>query len=72
MILPLRPQLPPAQSVNARSIAGPPATGTFTVKSLLVDKPSRPMHVGSVVLGLVLISVGLLLLVLVISGFFSH
>lgn len=41
------------------------------LKNLLVDRPSRPFHVGSVVLGLALISVGLLLLVLVGVGFFS-
>ncbi|BAL26315.1 cytochrome c family protein [Azoarcus sp. KH32C] len=37
----------------------------------LVDAPSRPMHVGSVILGLVLITAGLTLLVLVGTGFFS-
>ncbi|MFO1327985.1 MAG: cytochrome c3 family protein [Rubrivivax sp.] len=42
------------------------------LKNLLVDKPSRQLHLGSVVLGLVLISIGLLLLVLVISGFLGH
>jgi cytochrome b subunit of formate dehydrogenase len=35
----------------------------------LVDKPSRPMHLGSVMLGLTLITMGLVLLVLVIVGF---
>jgi cytochrome b subunit of formate dehydrogenase len=37
----------------------------------LVDAPSRPMHVGSRVLGFVLISFGLLLLVLITNGFFT-
>jgi cytochrome b subunit of formate dehydrogenase len=37
----------------------------------LVDAPSRPLHVGSVILGLVLISIGLTLLVLVGTGFFA-
>ena len=37
----------------------------------LVDAPSRPLHVGSVILGLTLISIGLTLLVLVASGFFA-
>jgi cytochrome b subunit of formate dehydrogenase len=37
----------------------------------LVDAPSRPMHVGSVIVGLVLITAGLTLLVLVGTGFFS-
>ncbi|MDP2751648.1 MAG: cytochrome C [Rhodocyclaceae bacterium] len=35
----------------------------------LVDAPSRPMHVGSVILGVVLITAGLTLLVLVSIGF---
>ena len=37
----------------------------------LVDAPSRQLHVGSVMLGLTLITVGLALLVLVVTGFFS-
>lgn len=39
------------------------------IKKHLVDAPSRKMHVSSVILGLVLITVGLTLLVLVINGF---
>jgi cytochrome b subunit of formate dehydrogenase len=41
------------------------------LQKLLVDAPSRPMHKGSVVLGLVLIAIGLTLLVLVGAGFFG-
>ena len=41
------------------------------LQNYLVDRPSRPFHVGSVILGLTLIGVGLLLLVLVGIGFFS-
>jgi len=41
------------------------------LQKYLVDQPSRPFHVGSVILGLTLIGVGLLLLVLVGIGFFS-
>ncbi|MBL8286898.1 MAG: cytochrome C [Rubrivivax sp.] len=41
------------------------------LKDKLVERPSRPMHVGSVILGLVLITIGLVLLVLVVSGFLS-
>jgi cytochrome b subunit of formate dehydrogenase len=37
----------------------------------LVEAPSRPMHVGSVILGLMLLAIGLSLLVLVGSGFLS-
>jgi cytochrome b subunit of formate dehydrogenase len=37
----------------------------------LVDAPSRPMHVASVILGIFLLSVGALLLVLVLLGFFG-
>jgi cytochrome b subunit of formate dehydrogenase len=37
----------------------------------LVDAPSRPFHVGSVILGLTLLAIGLTLLVLVGTGFFS-
>ncbi|MDX9706540.1 MAG: cytochrome C [Azospira sp.] len=37
----------------------------------LVDAPSRQMHVGSVILGLTLITAGLTLLVLVTMGFFK-
>jgi hypothetical protein len=37
----------------------------------LVDAPSRQMHVGSVILGLTLIAVGLVLLLLVAIGFFG-
>lgn len=42
------------------------------LEKYLVDAPSKPMHVGSVVLGLVLIAAGLALLVLVGIGFFGH
>lgn len=41
------------------------------LEKYLVDAPSKQMHVGSVVLGLTLITVGLLLLVLVAIGFFG-
>jgi len=41
------------------------------LEKYLVDAPSRQMHVGSVVLGLTLISCGLTLLVLVAIGFFA-
>ncbi len=41
------------------------------IKHYLVDAPSRAMHVGSVILGLALIAVGLTLLVLVAVGFFT-
>ncbi len=37
----------------------------------LVDAPSRPMYVGSRILGFVLISFGLLLLLLIATGFFG-
>jgi hypothetical protein len=39
------------------------------LQKYLVDAPSRPMTVGSRILGLVLIGFGLTLLVLVITGF---
>ncbi len=42
------------------------------LEKYLVDAPSRPMHVGSVILGLLLIGVGLSLLVMVGIGFFEH
>ena len=45
---------------------------TGELEKYLVDKPSRQMHLGSVILGLTLISVGLILLVLVAIGFFGH
>ena len=35
----------------------------------LVDEPSRPMKLGSTILGLVLIAIGLWLLTMVIVGF---
>lgn len=41
------------------------------LEKYLVDAPSRQMHVGSVILGLLLITVGLTLLVLVTTGFFK-
>nr|WP_246262481.1 cytochrome C [Aromatoleum evansii] len=41
------------------------------LEKYLVDAPSRQLHVGSVILGLTLITVGLVLLVLVVTGFFS-
>ena len=41
------------------------------LEKYLVDAPSRQMHVGSVILGLLLITVGLLLLLLVADGFFT-
>ncbi|MDO9243962.1 MAG: hypothetical protein Q7U32_09165, partial [Rhodocyclaceae bacterium] len=34
----------------------------------LVDAPSRQVHVGSVILGLTLIAIGLTLLVMVVNG----
>jgi cytochrome b subunit of formate dehydrogenase len=42
------------------------------LETYLVDAPSKQMHLGSVILGLSLISVGLILLVLVAVGFFSR
>jgi hypothetical protein len=42
------------------------------LESYLVEKPSRPMTVGSKILGLALIAIGLILLVLVASGFISR
>jgi cytochrome b subunit of formate dehydrogenase len=44
---------------------------TGELEKYLVDAPSRQMHLGSVVLGLTLITVGLVLLVLVAIGFFG-
>ncbi|MBI5721317.1 MAG: cytochrome C [Burkholderiales bacterium] len=41
------------------------------IRKYLVEQPSRPFHLGSVVLGLALLAIGLLLLVLVGVGFFS-
>ncbi|MDD4882802.1 MAG: cytochrome C [Gallionellaceae bacterium] len=41
------------------------------LEKYLVEEPSRPMHVGSVILGLALLTVGLTLLVLVAIGFFG-
>ncbi|MBK7613511.1 MAG: cytochrome c3 family protein [Vitreoscilla sp.] len=41
------------------------------LQKYLVDAPSKPMHVGSRILGFVLISFGLLLLLLIVNGFFS-
>ncbi|AYH45585.1 cytochrome C [Azoarcus sp. DN11] len=41
------------------------------LEKYLVDAPSRQLHAGSVVLGLTLITVGLVLLVLVVTGFLS-
>ena len=38
----------------------------------LVDAPSRPMTIGSTILGFVLISIGLILLVLVLAGFLGR
>ena len=42
------------------------------LEKYLVDAPSRQMHVGSVILGLLLITCGLTILVMVATGFFSH
>jgi hypothetical protein len=41
------------------------------LQKLLVDAPSRPMTLGSKILGLALIAIGLTLLVLVAIGFFG-
>ena len=41
------------------------------LQKYLVDQPSRPFHVGSVILGLTLIGFGLILLALVAVGFFA-
>jgi hypothetical protein len=41
------------------------------LEKYLVDAPSRQMHLGSVILGLTLISFGMILLVLVTIGFFA-
>jgi cytochrome b subunit of formate dehydrogenase len=45
---------------------------TGELERYLVDAPSRPMTLGSKILGLVLISMGLTLLVLVAIGFFGN
>jgi cytochrome b subunit of formate dehydrogenase len=42
------------------------------LEKYLIDAPSKQMHIASVILGLVLIMVGLTILVMVGSGFFSH
>ncbi len=42
------------------------------LRTRLVDAPSAPMRIGSKILGLVLIAVGLTLLVMVVSGFLAH
>jgi len=42
------------------------------LQKYLVDAPSRPMSVGSKVLGFTLIAIGLLLLVLVVAGFIGR
>jgi hypothetical protein len=42
------------------------------LEKYLVDAPSKQMHIASVILGLVLITCGLTLLVLVAMGFFAH
>jgi cytochrome b subunit of formate dehydrogenase len=44
---------------------------TGELEKYLVDAPSKQMHLGSVILGLTLISFGLILLVLVAIGFFG-
>ena len=44
---------------------------TGELEKYLVDAPSRPMTLGSKILGLVLIAIGLTLLVLVAVGFFA-
>ena len=41
------------------------------IQKYLIDQPSRPFHIGSVALGLILIGVGLGLLLLVGLGFFT-
>jgi cytochrome b subunit of formate dehydrogenase len=41
------------------------------LEKYLVEEPARPLHVGSVILGLALLTVGLVILVLVAIGFFS-
>ncbi len=42
------------------------------LEKYLVDKPSRPMTIGSKILGFTLIAIGLCLLTLVAIGFFTH
>jgi len=42
------------------------------LEKYLVDAPSRPMTIGSKILGTVLIFIGLTLLVLVLIGFGGH
>jgi hypothetical protein len=42
------------------------------LEKLLVDGPSKPMTQASKILGILLISVGLTLLVMVINGFLTH
>ncbi|MEK7222800.1 MAG: hypothetical protein AAB156_00845 [Pseudomonadota bacterium] len=44
---------------------------TGQLEKYLVDTPSRPMTLGSKVLGITLITVGLVLLILVAVGFFG-
>ena len=42
------------------------------LKKYLVEAPSRPMTIGSKILGFTLITIGLTLLLLVIAGFLSR
>jgi cytochrome b subunit of formate dehydrogenase len=42
------------------------------LEKYLVDAPSRPMHVASVILGLTLLAIGLVLLVLMVIGLFTY
>ncbi len=44
---------------------------TGQLEKYLVDAPSRPMTLGSKILGITLITFGLVLLILVTVGFFS-
>jgi hypothetical protein len=41
------------------------------LKNFLVEAPSRPLRTGSVILGLTLITMGLVLLALILIGFFG-
>jgi hypothetical protein len=45
---------------------------TGQLQKYLVDAPSRPMTVGSKILGFALIAVGLLLLIFVLVGFMGN
>jgi hypothetical protein len=64
--------MPLEEFKREKAIAYQRLVETKQLDKYLVDAPSRPMTVGSKIIGFTLMACGLILLYMVISGFITH